>query len=70
MALLFWIYLSGVIVIFGGCISATAVVPKNRFGSAEKGDRRVSTCVPAPKGLGAGGQDRRYSVRKGRRESH
>ncbi len=28
MALLFWIYLSGVIVIFGGCISATAVVPK------------------------------------------
>jgi YihY family inner membrane protein len=29
MALLFWIYLSGVIVIFGGCIAATAVVPKS-----------------------------------------
>src|SRR5260221_2111523 len=28
MALLFWIYLSGVIVIFGGCIAATARIPK------------------------------------------
>jgi YihY family inner membrane protein len=27
MALLFWIYLSGVVVIFGGCISATAPAP-------------------------------------------
>ncbi len=29
MALLFWIYLSGVIVVFGGCISATAAVPQS-----------------------------------------
>jgi uncharacterized BrkB/YihY/UPF0761 family membrane protein len=29
MALLFWIYLSGVIVIFGGCIAATVVIPKS-----------------------------------------
>ncbi|HEX3443908.1 MAG TPA: YihY/virulence factor BrkB family protein [Chthoniobacterales bacterium] len=29
MALLFWIYLSGVIVIFGGCIAATAAIPRS-----------------------------------------
>jgi YihY family inner membrane protein len=35
MALLFWIYLSGVIVIFGGCIAATAVIPKSNSGTAK-----------------------------------
>jgi YihY family inner membrane protein len=35
MALLFWIYLSGVIVIFGGCIAATAVIPKSNSGARE-----------------------------------
>ena len=29
MALLFWIYLSGVIVIFAGCIAATSVIPQS-----------------------------------------
>jgi YihY family inner membrane protein len=29
MALLFWIYLSGVIVVFGGCIGATAAIPQS-----------------------------------------
>jgi len=33
MALLFWIYLSGVIVIFGGCVAATAVIPKSNSGA-------------------------------------
>jgi YihY family inner membrane protein len=33
MALLFWIYLSGVIVIFGGCIAATVVIPKSNSGA-------------------------------------
>jgi YihY family inner membrane protein len=35
MALLFWIYLSGAIVIFGGCISATAAIPKSNSRSPE-----------------------------------
>jgi YihY family inner membrane protein len=35
MALLFWIYLSGVIVIFGGCIAATAVIPKSSSGTGK-----------------------------------
>jgi Ca2+-transporting ATPase len=33
MALLFWIYLSGVIVIFGGCVAATVVIPKSNSGA-------------------------------------
>jgi Predicted membrane protein len=35
MALLFWIYLSGAIVIFGGCIAATAAIPKSNSRSPE-----------------------------------